>query len=78
MTVDPATRRANRWLFIALVIFALGLCASCLLWMRRNVLENGGRVYPPPAAATPSNAGVQNRPPGFATLTELAFSTHLL
>ncbi len=48
MTIDPATRRANRWLLIALVIFAFGLCAVCLLWMRYRIQRDGGVVYPPP------------------------------
>ena len=49
MTVDPATRRANFWLMIALVIFAFGFCLSILLWMRYRTQKKGGRVYPPPA-----------------------------
>lgn len=50
MIVDPATRRANRWLFIALVIFAIGFCAAILLWMRYRTVKVGGKVYPPTAA----------------------------
>ena len=53
MTVDPATRRANRWLFIALVIFALGFCAAILLWMRYRTAKVGGKVYPPAAMVSP-------------------------
>ena len=49
MTVDPATRRANRWLFAALILFCIGLCAVCLLWMRAKTKADGGKVYPPPA-----------------------------
>ena len=53
MEVPPNTRRANRWLLIGLIVFAIGLCAACLLWMRQKVAADGGRVYPP-AAASPS------------------------
>ena len=49
MTIDSATRRANRWLFVALVLFCIGLCALCLLWMRAKTKADGGKVYPPPA-----------------------------
>ena len=46
MEVPPTTRRANRWLLLALVAFCIGLCAFCLLWMRQKVAADGGRVYP--------------------------------
>ncbi len=51
MTVDPAIRRANRWLLLALVVFACGLCALILLWMRHRTIQDGGVVYPPPPPA---------------------------
>ena len=47
MTVDPATRSANRWLFIGLIAFAVVLCAAVLLWMRYRTERKGGRVFPP-------------------------------
>ena len=51
MDVPPSTRRANRWLLSALILFAIGLCVLCLLWMRQKVAADGGRVYPPMAAS---------------------------
>lgn len=50
MIVEPATRNANRWLFVALVVFAIGFCAAILLWMRYRTMKKGGRVYPPPTS----------------------------
>ena len=47
MNVEPATRRANFWLFVGLVVFAIALCALVLLWMRTRTHEQGGKVYPP-------------------------------
>lgn len=47
MKIDPATRRANFWVFIGLVIFALALCAVILMWMRARTHAMGGKVYPP-------------------------------
>ena len=61
MTVDPATRRANLWLFIALVVFALGFCAAIFLWMRHRTSKTGGRVYPPTAMV--SSTGLVWRQP---------------
>ena len=46
MNVAPQTRRANFWMFLGLVIFALALCALILLWMRANVRAKGGIVDP--------------------------------
>lgn len=51
MNVEPATRRANFWLLIALVGFAVGFCLLILVWMRFRTEKKGGRVYPPPAAS---------------------------
>ncbi len=31
--VDPTTKRANRKLFVGLVVFALALTALCVIWM---------------------------------------------
>ena len=73
MDVPPSTRRANRWLLLALVVFAIGLCVFCLLWMRGNVVENGGRVYPPVASPSPAQTSCQplapaaKMPPVFTT-----------
>ena len=61
MNVPTSTRRANRWLLLALVIFAIGLCAACLLWMRQKVAADGGRVYPP-VAVSPSPAQTSCQP----------------
>lgn len=47
MTIDPNTRRANRWLMIALAVFAVGLCVLVFLWMRHRIAGEGGVVYPP-------------------------------
>ena len=47
MKVEASTRRANLLLFIGLILFALGLCAIVLLWMRYRTHAQGGRVYPP-------------------------------
>ena len=46
MTLAPATRRANRWLLAALILFAVGLCLAVLLWMRVTVRAKGGIVDP--------------------------------
>ncbi|MBE7156843.1 MAG: hypothetical protein INR62_00150 [Rhodospirillales bacterium] len=49
--MDPlpsSTRRANRWLFVALVIFAISLAVACFLWMRVVVRKDGGVVDPQP------------------------------
>ena len=45
-TIPPAMRRANRRLFIGLVIFAIALCAVVLWWMRVSVRAKGGIVDP--------------------------------
>lgn len=70
ITVDPATRRANFWLFLLLILFAIGLCLMCLFWMRHRTLQDGGTVYPPPppSPATSFRAPVSHFP--------LAFTTH--
>ena len=47
MKVDAATRRANLWLFLGLVVFAVALCALILFWMRSRTHAMGGTVYPP-------------------------------
>ena len=47
MKVDASTRRANLLVFIGLVVFALGLCALILFWMRYRTHAMGGTVYPP-------------------------------
>lgn len=47
-TLPPATRRANRWLFVALIVFAIALAVACFLWMRVVVRSNGGIVDPQP------------------------------
>ena len=46
MNVPPATRRANRWLLLGLILFAVGLCAVVLWWMRVTVRARGGIVDP--------------------------------
>ena len=45
-TVPPAMRRANRRLFIGLVLFALALGFLVLWWMRVSVRAKGGIVDP--------------------------------
>ena len=47
MEIEAHTRRANLWLFIGLVVFAVALCALVLLWMRSRTRAMGGAVYPP-------------------------------
>ena len=59
MEVSPTTKRANRWLLLALVIFAIGLCAFCLVWMRGRVAADGGRVYPPMASPSTTQTSCQ-------------------
>ena len=54
MTVDPSTRRANFWLFIGLIVFAIALCALVLLWMRSRTHAQGGAVYPPVSQRPPA------------------------
>lgn len=56
MTVDPSTRRANFWLFIGLIVFAIALCALVLLWMRSRTHAQGGTVYPPVTYLPPARA----------------------
>ena len=56
MQVPPNTRRANRWLLIALIVFCIGLCAACLLWMRVKTAADGGKVYPPLPGTPPPTA----------------------
>ena len=51
-SIPPATRRANRWLFTALVVFAIALAVVCFLWMRVVVRNNGGVVDPQPRTTT--------------------------
>ncbi len=51
-SLPPATRRANRWLFAALVVFAVALAVVCFLWMRGVVRNNGGIVDPQPRATS--------------------------
>jgi hypothetical protein len=46
MTIPPQTRRANRWLLLGLVVFAVSLCALVLWWMRVTVRAKGGIVDP--------------------------------
>ena len=46
MMLPAATRRANRWLLLGLILFAIGLCAVVLLWMRASVRAKGGIVDP--------------------------------
>ena len=47
MKIEASTRRANLWLFVGLVVFAIALCALVLLWMRSRTRAMGGAVYPP-------------------------------
>ncbi len=51
MTIPPKTRRANLWLLVGLIAFALALCATVLLWMRATVRAKGGIVDPQRPAA---------------------------
>ncbi len=51
-STPPATRSANRWLFTALVVFAVALAVACFLWMRVVVRNNGGVVDPQPRGTT--------------------------
>ncbi len=44
--LPPSTRRANRWLFAALVIFSIALTVLIFLWMQRVVRANGGIADP--------------------------------
>ena len=47
MNVEPTTRRANFWLFVGLVLFAVALCVLVLMWMRTRTHAQGGKVFPP-------------------------------
>lgn len=44
--LPPSTRRANRWLFAALILFAVALSIVVFLWMQRVVRANGGIADP--------------------------------
>ena len=46
MKIDADTRRANLWLFVGLMAFAILLCALVLVWMRARTHAQGGKVYP--------------------------------
>ena len=47
MKIEAATRRANFWLFVGLVAFAILLCVLVFSWMRVRTHAEGGKVYPP-------------------------------
>ena len=47
MKIEATTRRANFWLFVGLVVFAILLCALVFGWMRVRTHAEGGKVYPP-------------------------------
>ena len=51
-SIPSSTRRANRRLFVALVVFAVALAVACFLWMRVVVRNNGGVVDPQPRSTT--------------------------
>ena len=44
--LPPATRRANFWLFVALIVFAVALAVVVFLWMQGVVRANGGIADP--------------------------------
>ena len=70
-TTPAATRRANRWLLTALVVFAVALAVTCFLWMRVVVRNNGGIVDPQPSGKT---SMFQSTPP---PVTDFALPTAL-
>ena len=47
MRIEATTRRANFWLFVGLVVFAILLCVLVFGWMRVRTHAEGGKVYPP-------------------------------
>ena len=61
MNVPPEIRRKNRWLLIGLIVFAAGLCAACLWWMRVTVRANGGIVDPQQPHAVLRHAAAPHR-----------------
>ena len=46
--LPPATRRANRWLFTGMIVFAVVFAVVIFIWMRHVVRANGGVVDPQP------------------------------
>ena len=44
--LPPSTRRANFWLFVVLVVFAIALSIVVFVWMRGVVRANGGIADP--------------------------------
>ena len=46
--LPPDTRRANRLLLVALMVFAVTLAVVCFLWMRGVVRNDGGIADPQP------------------------------
>ena len=59
--LPPSTRRANFWLFAALVVFAVVFAVLIFVWMRGVVRANGGIVDPQPRKTSlyiPSRAPV--------------------
>ena len=44
--LPPSTRRANFWLFVTLVVFAIALAIVVFVWMRGVVRANGGIADP--------------------------------
>ena len=61
MTVSPETRRKNRWLVLGLIVFALALALSVLIWMRATIRANGGVVDPHYSMLLPGDPGLQLR-----------------
>ena len=47
-TISPTTRRANRLMLGALMVFAVTLAVVCFLWMRGVVRNDGGIADPQP------------------------------
>ena len=58
--LPPSTRRANRWLFAALIVFAIALTIVVFLWMQRVVRANGGIADP---QRKPTSLYIPNRKP---------------
>ena len=61
-----STRRANFWLFVGLIVFAIALAIIVFVWMRGVVRANGGIADP----QRRTSLSVPGREPAF----EVAFA----
>ena len=61
--LPPSTRRANFWLFVVLILFAIALAIVVFVWMHGVVKANGGIADP----QHHTSLSVPDREPAFRT-----------